>query len=231
MKIAHRTRLWTLAAATALVVTVIGAGAFAAPAANAAEQEVAPIEETTLRDARAFLAEYGVDAATQDRLISRYLAGDAWDSFSSESSVVREETNVDEQYEETVRHYADGSVAVTRLELPKTTTDGIGSRSAPNGCAIGSNGARTNCNVDMWVGLISMGFKANYNLNTNTVSSVWGASWTIGGSCSSSQVYLGRPSSSIGLLAVSAQQCAIPYSTTFNLQVQVSAGNAVESWW
>ncbi|MFC6356117.1 hypothetical protein [Luethyella okanaganae] len=76
-----------------------------------------------------------------------------------------------------------------------------------------------------------MGLKANYNVSSNTVSSVWGASWTIGGSCSSSLAYLGRPNSNTGLETVSAQMCGVPYATSFNLQVQVSGGTATESWW
>jgi hypothetical protein len=188
--------------------------------------------ETTdpFAEARTFLTEYGVKTATQENLIASYQAGESWDSFSSESKPVKSKTSLDGDYLKTVAYYQDGSVSVTRLEQPAKVQKGtLTPMSSPNGCTV-SGSSRLNCNVDMWVGLVSMAFKASYNLSTNTVSSVYGASWTIGGACSTSLIYLGRPASNIGRMDVSAQMCGVPYSTTFFLAVTVKNGVATESW-
>lgn len=140
------------------------------------------------------------------------------------------ESSVEAGYEKRVSYYPDGSVAVSRIELPAASLGDAGIFSSPNGCTI-SGSQRLNCNVDMWVGVVSMGFKANYNLATNRVTSVWGASWSIGGACSASQTYLGIPNSYTGLLTVSAQMCSVGYNTAFNLAVTVANGAATESWW
>lgn len=203
--------------------------AFAAePNPGASTEQLAAIDE-----ARDFLTDYGVDEETQEDLFTKFLSGERWDSFSSASTPVHVESSIEDSYDKTVSYYPDGSVAVSRIERPAAQNGdgGISVMSSPNGCTVGSGGTRTNCSVDTWVGLISMGFKANYNVSSNTVSSVWGASWTIGGSCSSSLVYLGIPNSHTGILTVSAQMCGVPYNTSFNLAVTVSGGVATESWW
>jgi len=187
-----------------------------------------PEQLAAIAKAGDFLTEYGVDQPTQDALFEKFLAGERWDSFKSTSARARVEAYDEDGYHKTVSYYSDGSVAVSRIEIPVAPDDPTNDT---NGCTIGSNGARTNCSVDTWVGLISLGFKANWNVNSNTVSSVWGASWTIGGACSSSLAYLGRPNSNTGLETVAAQMCGVPFSTSFNLQVQLSGGKATESWW
>lgn len=226
-------KLVRMGAAVAAASLAMGLLATSPAFADEPYPDATPRQLAAIAEAGDFLTEYGVDQATQDDLFDKFLAGEPWDSFTSASTPVRVEETVEDGYNKTVSYYSDGSVAVSRLEVPVApiATGGVSTMSEPNGCTIGSGGARTNCNVDTWVGLISMGFKANYNVSTNTVSSVWGASWTIGGSCSSSLVYLGRPNSNTGLETVSAQTCGVPYATSFNLQVQVSGGKATESWW
>lgn len=231
MKIKHGLLATTAATLLALAMTT---PAQAAPTQTVNTTSPKPAAEDTYKEARKFLTDYGVAQQTQKALFAKLEAGQKWDSFTSDSVPASTEEYVKDGYNVTEDHYADGSVSVSRIEIPVEPTvssGGISPMSSPNGCTIGSNGARTNCNVDTWVGLISMGFKANYNVVTNTVSSVWGASWSIGGSCSSSLAYLGRPTSNIGLETVSAQMCGVPYSTAFNLQVRVSGGVATESWW
>lgn len=226
------TKISRMGAAVAAATLALGMLATAPAFAGDAYAEASVEQSTAIEDARIFLTEYGVDEGTQEDLFAEFLAGGRWDSFSSTSTPLNVENTVEDGYNKTVSFYSDGSVAVSRIELPSALeTPGIGARSAPNGCTVGSGGARTNCNVDMWVGVISMGFKANYNLTSNTVSSVWGGSWTIGGACSTSQSYLGRPNGYTGNLTVAAQMCGIGYSTSFNLAVTVSGGTATESWW
>ena len=44
-------------------------------------------EDPTVVSARSFLAKFGADQATQDRLIDTYLAGGSWDSLTSSTPV------------------------------------------------------------------------------------------------------------------------------------------------
>jgi hypothetical protein len=217
-------------AITSLALT-FGAALPASASASDAQTGAPPGTAEAIVEAGEFLSAFGVDKSTQNQLFDKFLAGEAWDSFSSASVAVYENKSIVDGHYQTVAHYPDGSVAVSRVEIPVSTKTDFGVRSSPNGCTVGSGGARTNCNVDMWVGLIAMAFKANYNVSTNRVTSVWGSSWSIGGSCSSSQQYLGTPNRNTGNLTVSAQMCGIPYSTSFNLAVTVSGGVATESWW
>jgi hypothetical protein len=181
-------------------------------------------------EARAFLTSHGVEAGVQDNLIAEYKAGGSWDSFSSNSKPVSTSTKTVDGYLENVSHFADGSVSVSRVEQPVAKPKGVlGTQSSPNSCTV-SGSVRSNCNVDMWVGVVSMGFKASYNLSTNRVTNVYGAQWTIGGACSSSLRSLNIPTSNVGRMDINAQMCAVPYSTTFFLQVTVSKGVATESW-
>ncbi|MFF1573718.1 hypothetical protein ACFVWR_13275 [Leifsonia sp. NPDC058292] len=177
-----------------------------------------------------FLAKYGVDQGTIDTLIAEYENGGKWDSFSSESAPVSSQTQRVAGFDETVKHYADGSVAVTRAQVPRVITPGtIQPMDAVHGCTVSGN-MRNNCQADMWVGVVSMGFLMSYNASTNTVTNVYGGSWSIGGACGSSQKYLGKPAYNVARLEVSASMCAIPYQTVFWLQATVSGGVANESW-
>lgn len=184
-------------------------------------------DDPTAVSARLFLAKFGADQATQDRLIDTYLAGGTWDSLTISAPVSTEQyTASDGEY--SVSTYADGSIAVTRAELPKASSGGIQPRGI-TGCTV-SGTARNNCRIDMWVGLVAMSFYASYNLGNNTVTNTYGAGWSIGGACGVDLLYLGRPASNIGRMDIKAQMCGLPYSTTFWLQLKVSGGSATVSW-
>jgi hypothetical protein len=201
-------------ATAALIAAMVSAVAIVVPAQAA--------EGATIEKARAFLAEYGADQATQDRLINDYLEGRTWDSLKSSAPVsTKKYSALDGDY--TVNNYADGSIAVTRAEAPNASADGI------SGCTA-SGTSRNNCKIDMWVGLVAMSFNASYNLGNNTVTNVYGAGWSIGGACSVDLTYLGRPAANIGRMDLKAQMCGLPYSTTFWLQLKVSGGAASVSW-
>jgi hypothetical protein len=75
-----------------------------------------------------------------------------------------------------------------------------------------------------------MSFRASYNLGTNKVTRVHGPSYSVGGSCSTSLISLGRPASNIGRMDVQAQACVIGYWTTFFLQLKVSGGKTRVTW-
>lgn len=210
-----------------LAKTVLGAAMVAGMVAAGASSATAAPAADTFTEARSFLTQYGVDAQTQDTLISSYKAGESWDSFSSDSNPVTTTSSIKGGFQENVSHYADGSVSVTRLEQAKKPS--LSTKSSPNGCTVsGSN--RNNCTVDMWVGVVSMSFKASYNVSTNTVTSVYGAGWQIGGACSANLVYLGKPAKNIGRMDVNAQMCGVPYNSTFFLAVTLKGGVATESW-
>lgn len=187
----------------------------------------AATENPTIASARAFLAQYGANHATQERLIDIYLAGGVWDSMRGSVPLSTERYSAaDADY--SVNKYHDGSISVTRAELPEKTADGAQSRGI-SGCTV-SGSARNNCKIDMWVGLVAMSFHASYNLGNNTVTNTYGAGWSIGGACGVDLVYLGRPASNVGRMDLKAQMCAIPYSTTFWLQLTVKGGSASVSW-
>ena len=230
-----QSKLFGIAATIVLTVAIAASPATAATSGSLDVSTTTSSVKAQFVEARAFLTEYGVDQATQRQLFDRFLAGGQWDSFSSASSPVRVQESIEDGYNKAVSYYPDGSVAVSRIERPTVDSvsllRGVSPMSSPHGCTAGSGGLRTNCQVDTWVGLISMGFRANYNLSTNRVLSVWGASWSIGGSISSSLAYLGTPNSYTGLETVTAQMILIPYSTSFNLAVTLSGGVATESWW
>jgi|GEM_PF-2908218 len=179
-------------------------------------------------EAREFLSEHGVAPDARDRLIDELENGGRWDSFSSESAPVSITESQSDGFDVRVARYADGSVSVSRIEIP-VPDSGVSTYSSPHSCTA-SGSWRNNCTVDMWVGAVSMSFKASYNVSTNQVSSVYGAGWTVGGACSTSLVYLGAPAWNIGRMDLNAQMCGAPYNTTFFLQVTVSGGVATESW-
>lgn len=217
------------AASAALVVVGAAMPAQAAISVDADSASVQTVSDVT-KSAADFLAKYGVDQATADTLIAEYENGGKWDSFSSETTPVSTQTQRVAGFDETVKHYADGSVAVSRLQVPRVVTPGtIQPMDAVHGCTVSGN-MRNNCQADMWVGVVSMGFLMSYNASTNTVTSVYGGTWSIGGACGSSQKYLGKPAYNIARLEVSASMCAIPFQTVFWLQATVSGGVANESW-
>lgn len=175
---------------------------------------------------RGFLAQYGADEATQDRLLAEYRAGGVWDSMSSSKDPVstRSFTQADGAY--TVGTYADGSIAVTRVEVPDSSAPGLAR--GISGCSV-SGKVYTNCKIDMWVGAVQLAFRASYNLSTNQVTNAYGAEYTVLGACSASSS-ITRPAGNIARLNVSTQMCVLPYVTVFWLQLTINGGSAQVSW-
>lgn len=192
--------------------------------ASGAPAQAAP--DDGAESVRGFLAQYGATEATQDRLLAEYRAGGVWDSMSSSKQPVstRSYTEPDGAY--TVGTYADGSVAVTRVETP----DPSGSDRARgiSGCSV-SGKVYSNCKIDMWVGAVQLAFRATYNLSTNQVTNAYGAEYTVLGACSASS-NISRPAGNIARLNVPTQLCVLPYSTVFWLQLTVSGGSARVTW-
>ena len=207
----------SLALASCVAVATVVSGVATPASATPPPAALAPAVLESVRD---FFDEYDVDRATQDRLISEFEAGGDWDSMSGDS--VPTEVSVDQAdgHSVSVLRYADGSVAVRSLEVADGES-GIG------GCSR-SGTTYTNCTVDFWYGLVGMSFKADYSLASgkNRVINQWGASWSIGGACSTTQNYFGRPKASVARLEVQAQVCGVPYTTTFFLELSLSGNRA-----
>lgn len=196
---------------------------------------------------RAFLTDHGVDSGTQEDLIEEYLAGEIWDSASSDSIPTSTEMYMEGSYHYTVNRYPDGSVNVLRVEQPIERTtgseDGVVTPRAISGCSVvnsGTSSHRNGCKVDFWWGAVAMSFYASFTYVTpgyDRIKEVWGAGWSIGGACGTNQNYFGiqkmyenSSGPARARLEVQAQMCGIPYSTTFFLQLTVGAGGAQYSY-
>ncbi|TDX79008.1 hypothetical protein EDF35_2233 [Rathayibacter sp. PhB151] len=183
-------------------------------------------ETPEVASARAFFSEYRVAPQTQDALIEAYLAGEEWDSFSSSNPTVDvvEETRADGEY--TISTYEDGSISVVRIGADAVSAEARGITQ----CSV-RGPERNGCKIDTWVGVVQMSFYTSFNLSSNTVTAdPWGPAWTIGGACSSTMTYLGRPLANRAQMNINAQMCIIGYTTTFELRLTVSGGVATVSW-
>lgn len=116
-------------------------------------------------DVRDFYTKYGVDEATQDRLIASMEEGDLIDALSSGEEPVSAEEILRDGVIEVVYTYQDGSVAVTSLENPEPLLPGSISPRAVSGCTINSGSGyvtATNCLVNHTAAYASLSFRANY---------------------------------------------------------------------
>jgi hypothetical protein len=212
--------VWTTLSVGLTVGVVASVGGVAA--ANADEGQ-------HLSEARSFLAQYGVDAATQDRLVSKYLQGERWDSMTDvEPTSVREEERADGSY--SISYFEDGSVRVSRLERAVEAGSSPIMARGITGCSV-SGKQYNGCKIDTWVGVVPMSFYTSYNLSSNTITAApWGAGWSIWPDCGSSLTYFGKPTSNRAQMNLKATQCATLFTTNFELRVTVSGGKATVSW-
>jgi hypothetical protein len=214
----------TATTAAAVVLALAGGTAVeAGPAERTRDRDRAvnlSVKQET--DIRAFFDEYGVATISQDRLIRTYVQGERWDSSNSESTPISTTTYLSGNESKTVNTYKDGSVNVVSWEQPKAENS-----RAISGCTKNGN-SYSNCKVDFWHGLVAMSFRADYSLapGANKITNQWAASWTIGGACSTTKNYFGRPSSTRARLEVQAQVCGVPYSTTFFLELAVGGNKS-----
>ncbi|RKR74410.1 hypothetical protein [Frondihabitans australicus] len=189
-------------------------------AASASAPATRSLDAATVAEAHAFFDRYGVSTATADRLLGEYEHGGTWLALTGSARPVSTRSQDDGDALATVSTYADGSIAVQRDEKAVDVSDprlrGV------SGCSK-SGTAYSNCKAEMWFGLVAMSFRVSYNLQSgnNRVTSVYGATWSIGGSCSTKQQYFGRPNSKVARLDVLAQMCVIPHSEIMWLQFSV----------
>lgn len=116
-------------------------------------------------DVRAFFAEYGVDADTQNALIASMESGDVIDALKAGEEPLSSTTQIRDGFEETVLTYADGSVGVTALEIPQPAPTTDVSTRAISGCTVNSGpgwASSSNCKVSHSAAYASLSFYANY---------------------------------------------------------------------
>ena len=98
----------------------VGTAQAATSAATKANTSTAPtvndIEESMLA---AFLEDAGVPAGQRKRLLEKWRAGEPWDSQIADSQVVSQRVLKHEFYTETVDIFADGSVAISKVDKPR----------------------------------------------------------------------------------------------------------------
>lgn len=146
----------TAAAACALITGSILVGGPAMASSSSDEAAV-----------RATWDQYGVPAATQNRLLADLAAGRAWDSLSG-GDPVSSKTTTSTGLEETVSTYADGSIAITDLQkpvVPATSTGGPVVR-ASVGCKVQSSShydSTSYCNVSTNVVVANAAYVVTYH--------------------------------------------------------------------
>jgi hypothetical protein len=119
-----------------LVPTGANAATTSAPAAKSTTGGAVQIDEAGMRSR--FTAA-GVSKATQDRLIAKFRAGITWDSQNG-SKPVSDTTKVVGDEEVTTQTFADGSLIINSIEIPKpASASGTGIQpQSISGCRAGS---------------------------------------------------------------------------------------------
>lgn len=145
-------------------VSVLLTFAAAAPVSATTAEEEAFAELTS--SLTAHLTEYDVPAATQDALIAKLRGGELPDSWGGVAPLSTNTSEVDGA-DVKVERFPDGSVTVTKVELP--TPEGVASRGV-SGCGTYTTAGqthRTNCYVDRWDGVVWQNFRADFTYVDN----------------------------------------------------------------
>lgn len=113
-------------------------------------------------------AKYDVSTPTADALWAKFQGGSLLDSMKSGVSPVSERTQRVGTQTETVRTYADGSVDVSSVEIPKVTPVGGASTMAVGACS-GTTSSHYdtvyhNCAAEESNGILTMGFHVTYDI-------------------------------------------------------------------
>jgi len=152
----------SLLTAGALAVAMSGSLLLAGPAIADTGDVVNPLSSSDESQVRDYFDQYGVAPAVQDDLIWSFKTGDAWDAFQPGAEPVSTTVQTTDLTENTIKTYADGSIAVTEVEIPTA----VNSNSRAWGCTFTSAGTYggywKNCDVTVNLGVISQGFHLNY---------------------------------------------------------------------
>ncbi|WP_449407228.1 hypothetical protein [Microbacterium maritypicum] len=194
---------------------------------------LSPADEQTTRD---FFEKFDVDVTTQDRLLAEFNAGESWDSMTSSATPVSVESRTIDGVSWTVSTFDDGSVRA----------EGIGSDAAAGGVSargvdscnysVGKYGNFSNCHIYYWVGVVQLGFYANFSIvsgGNDKITSVWGGTLFAGGACSQSvpspTIVKGTESSTgkaVAGLTAQATMCAINQTVNFPSYLHVGGNRA-----
>lgn len=164
----------------------------ATPAPASADGADLDATEAVVESATEFWTEYGVPPGVQESLVAKIRSGQAPDSVGA-TTPATVELHTRDGFEVTESTYPDGSISVTRMELPGAAHPGGISTFAVSGCSVSGN-FRSNCIVDRWDGVIQQSFRADFTFVDNgydRIDAVRSANYTVIGSSSSSQVSFG----------------------------------------
>ncbi|GEA86628.1 hypothetical protein Q760_15935 [Cellulomonas cellasea DSM 20118] len=110
-----------------------------------------------------------VPGPTQDALLDKLEAGQTWDVMSGESAPVSTRTVRTAGENRTIETYPDGSIAVTSIQMPTSTTKpGVVGPLAVGNCRTSVSGSgytnRYDCQANSTTGVVEMGFYISYSI-------------------------------------------------------------------
>jgi hypothetical protein len=177
MSLSLKSRLGsTLGALTVALLVLAGS----VPAEAADSHFLTPEQE---QQAREVFNEYGVSSATQDELFNKLDRGEVWDVYAGVAPV-SSVTSIVDGYTQTLDTFADGSISVSGVEIPKepTPTDGFSTMSV-TGCTYGSGAGvfyGQDCRVYQNSALTEAEFYASFSQwSTGSSVSNWHDGWVI----------------------------------------------------
>lgn len=233
---AHASKAAAMFAAVAAAIFALSTPAVAsATTADEATIILSPADEQVARD---FFDKFGVDLATQDRLLNEYRAGDSWDAMTSAAVPVSVEQQVSDGVTWTVNTFDDGSVRAEGIGSDSASLSGGVAARGVDGCnySVGKYGNFSNCHIYAWVGVVQIGFYANFSIvsgGNDKITNVWGGTLFAGGACSQSvppaQIIKGTESSTgkaIAGLTAQATMCGTMFNVSFPTYLHVGGNRA-----
>jgi hypothetical protein len=190
---------------------------------------------------RSFFDKFGVGLATQDRLIAEFEAGGRWDSMSV-GSVARSTTvrNLD-GVSWSVSTYSDGSVKAEGIGSDTGSARGI-NQLGVNGCnyVAGRYGNFSGCHIYYWVGVVQMGFYADFTIAKGAydkITSAWGGTLFAGGACGQTvpEARIVKKSESstgkaVAGLTAQATMCGTGFTVNFPSYLHVGGNRATHNY-
>lgn len=176
MSRSFRIKITSLVGSVAVAILLL---AGTVPAASAATNLITPAQE---QQARAVFNEYGVSAQTQDSLFNKLESGQVWDVYTG-ATPVTSTTSIVGGYNQTLETFADGSISVSSVEIPRKTAVGGISPMSVTGCTYGSSAGvfyGTDCRVYQNSALTEAEFYASFSQwSTGSSVSNWHNGWVI----------------------------------------------------
>nr|BFF09228.1 hypothetical protein GCM10025699_05310 [Microbacterium flavescens] len=206
----------------------------------AAAAEPAPIVDLSDSDevkVREFFDKFNVAEDTQDRLIAEFEAGGTWDAQSSTAKARKKSVREIDGVSWTVSTYADGSVRAEGIGEGPASAGGV-TPFGVDGCGYkaGATGNFSSCHIYYWVGVVQLGFYANFTISKtgyDKITSAWSGTLFAGGACSQNvpeaRVVKGTESSTgkaVAGLTAQATMCATSFTVNFPSYLHVGGNQA-----